>query len=298
MRYIDKSKNANDGNAVTQNYLSGKLDPLTHYCSGISYGDFDKAQIRRILLANQDSLCCYCLRKLSDDSSTTLEHIIPQSTQTTDTARLRYYQRVTELGRDNVLTTDEYESQGQPRNTAQPPYPHEVAYNNLVASCNGTFPDIQSSKGNLSSCCCNNKRGAYNAFPIYYLQNVDTDLVTYLPDGRFQVKVETSHLWYNEIHEYTDSKGVNINHDSLVMIRRLWYLLRKVPLNEIQSTADEQSRKRLLMKYLTPTDSNLPDFNTRQVESQRLTNKFKAENQWRTFMLYSIFHQIMGLLYN
>jgi len=37
------------------------------------------------------------------------------------------------------------------------PFPHFIAYENLVASCNGYIPDEGKAK------CCNNKRGDFSA---------------------------------------------------------------------------------------------------------------------------------------
>lgn len=278
MKYIDKAKDRDRGNSLSDMYLQTcckTIDPLTH---SVRYMNVDYAgtftpyrkKLAGILMENQQRFCCYCMRKLNGKERVTLEHIIPQ---TASPAELSYYQSIKELSlREVVLTCDFVRSNNQ----NFPPYPHTVAYNNLVASCDGTFPDRQSP---FSSCCCNEKRGSKRAFPIYYLPNVESDILEYLPNGQVMAKIGTG--WYQQTYDTIGSTKLNCK--ALVDIRKLWYLLRTVDYQSICDCREEEKRKYLLAKILF--DGN---FNAK--EGWTLYEKFVKIEYWRTFMLYYWFY--------
>ena len=256
MLYINKGKKKEEGDRVTEEYLQNECRTANGHFSGIHYSDTAphshdsfsslsdyKQRMVDIIMDNQSRYCCYCLRKINGAQIKTLEHIIPQSVTSADINTLNYYQRIPELSPTMVIPTDAFESQSIQR---RPPYPHEVSYNNMVASCDGTFPDILSSRGNPSGCCCNNKRGNEKAFPIYYLSDVN-QLVEYTKEGEIHAVVGTP--WSQETSDLIDS--TNLNHDSLILIRKMWFKLRFLDFAEIcQGNKDRDKRRFLLYKAL------------------------------------------------
>lgn len=302
MLYINKDQKKTEGNNVTEDYLQNECRAANGHFSSIHYSDTAphshdsfsslsdyKQRMVDTIMDNQNRYCCYCLRKINGAQIKTLEHIIPQSVTSADETTLNYYQRIPELSPTMVIPTDAFESQ---TNQRRPPYPHEVSYNNMVASCDGTFPDILSSKGNPSGCCCNNKRGNKKAFPIYYLSNV-SKLVEYTKEGEIHAVIDTP--WYQEIDELITN--TNLNHDSLILIRKMWYKMRLLDYTEIcRGNTDKDKRRFLLFKALYPASSS--DYTTQKMdEALRLSHKFEDDSQWKTFMLYHQFYSIMKQLY-
>ena len=202
MLYIDKSKHREEGLQITKDYLQtcclgtdGRYHNIRYdnrdsgtnqtFC-GYNHRVFRKRLIN-VLLENQHNLCCYCLRKLKtnqreedSDKVVTLEHIIPRSYTRANNQELSYYQNVPELSLTEVVVTDEYESLNNNQGgTAQP---HKVAYNNLVASCNGTFPYVRNENEGKSKLCCNEFRKNEKAYPIYFIENIH-QYIDYQSDG-------------------------------------------------------------------------------------------------------------------
>ena len=159
MIFIDKSTNKVLGDQVVKDYLDNCcLDTVTGRYSNVCYDKRDgcgkrfsstnmgiyKKRMIDAIYRNQHGYCCYCLRKLNKKASNggiekiSLEHIIPRGYDNTNNARLADYQAAPNLNIGDVILREDFE-----RNTNQdtPPYPHNVAYNNLVASCLGNFPD-------------------------------------------------------------------------------------------------------------------------------------------------------------
>lgn len=302
MLYINKDQKKKEGNNLTEEYLQNECRAADGHLSGIHYSDTAphshdsfsslsnyKQRMVDVIMDNQSRYCCYCLRKINGAQIKTLEHIIPQSVTSANITTLNYYQRIPELSPTMVIPTDAFESQANQR---RPPYPHEVSYNNMVASCDGTFPDILSSRGNPSGCCCNNKRGNDKAFPIYYLSNVGK-LVEYTKEGEIHAVIGTP--WYQEADDLITN--TNLNHDSLTLIRKMWFKLRLLDFSEIcQGNADKDKRRVLLYKALYP--DNPKDYTiSKMEEATRLSQKFEDDSQWETFMLYHQFYYIMKQLY-
>ena len=111
MLYIDKSKHKEEGMRVTMDYLQTCCLGTDERFHNIRYDNRDsgrnktfcdnhheyRKRLINILLENQHSLCCYCLRKLKtaqreedSDKVVTLEHIIPRSITQADTNILSY----------------------------------------------------------------------------------------------------------------------------------------------------------------------------------------------------------------
>ncbi len=288
MQYIDKSLNYTEGIHITETYLNEECrvtDSITQdvsFCNvdysgsfsskptnGISY----KRQMIDVLLRNQSNHCCYCMRRIDSVDDVDVEHIIPQSTRNID---VDYYRTAPGLDKDNIILTSEYVHAD---NQACPPYPHTVSYNNLVASCYGTFPKLKDDEVIMSNkgCCCNNVRGNAKAYPVYFLSNI-SELVIYHKHGGIFAKPNTN---------YTDKVGDVISNaklggDSLTSIRQLWYLLKDIPKEEIlKCSNDIKARKNLLLTVLHQLQVPI---------AKKLFNQFEKRDYWNTFLLYDWFH--------
>lgn len=302
MRWIDKSGNRVAGLQITSDYLNNHCLGSNGRHSNIEYRDrsqrcfcnADNAQYRKkltqLLLSEQDNMCCYCLRRLKtgqreewSDQTITLEHIIPQGfISGVDAA---YYQTAPGLTPTEVEMTDVYESSGY--NQQPHIHPHKVAYNNLVVSCNGTFPDIETNNGGKQKICCNVKRQQLPAYPIYFYKDVP-QWVDYLRDGDVQAVINT----IEEAHVSTLIASTNLQCDSLKDIRFMWYLLRREVLPDIyKCNSSKSKREYLLCKILF--DNNIVDIE----RSIALFEKFKKDVYWDTLILYNEFYNIMNAKY-
>lgn len=302
MIYIDKSKHRREGLDVIETYLEEKCKNSNNRYSDIRYDSRDngtripfyssekgkyRKKLTRILLENQNRLCCYCLRRLKtaqderdSDQKITLEHIIPRGFTSGD--NVAYYQSAPGLSPDDVELTDCYESIDHVQRKYI--HPHKIAYNNLVISCNGTFPDKETSNGGRQKICCNLARRRKEAYPIYFLPHV-SKLVVYLKDGDVQAMPNTNEF------DLVDTMLTNteLHCDSLKEIRFLWYLLRDENIEDIkQCNTSDSSRSLILSRHLFDRRSNV------EIErASELLTKFSKPMYWDTFMLYSIFYGIM-----
>jgi hypothetical protein len=101
--------------------------------------------------------------------------------------------------------------------------PHFMAYENLVASCNGKLPKDRNDKDTSDSkdtsdeygkFCCNNKRGMQRIVPIFFLNNA-SKIIRYAKDGK---------LIYDEIKYKKDFVDiVNLDYFVLVRMRKAWF---------------------------------------------------------------------------
>lgn len=290
MQYINKANNYDEGTRITDEYLESPNckveDPLSHEISYINIdyaGTFSscpsaensyKRQMKDVVLRNQSHLCCYCMRRLETADDVDLEHIIPQSTRNVD---VNYYRSAPGLSEGDIVLTKDYI---RAHNQERPPYPHTVAYNNLVASCYGTFPKMMGDEAELcdESICCNNVRKNYDAYPIYYIENV-SDLIIY-------------HKWGN-LYENPDSPmhekvrdvivHAKLKCETLQSIRQLWYVLRNYPIEQIYECQDDGiKRKGLLAEALDNSDLS-------PMRIGKLMSQFEKQEYWKTFMLYDWF---------
>lgn len=144
MQYINKESDREAGNKITEAYLHEIwIEDEQRY--PVDYNDSFKKlpnkansyykQMTQVLLNNQNHYCCYCMRRLTGEGDTTLEHIIPQ---TADDREALYYQRDEfPMLKKNIKLSVQFSHEQNP-DLAQ--LPHSVCYDNLVASCHGKFP--------------------------------------------------------------------------------------------------------------------------------------------------------------
>lgn len=280
MRYIDKNTHLQAGHDITDRYLDStcKVDDSdeNYYYQNVDYdGSFGKTGAKdammRLALGNQENFCCYCMRDLHlQNQRITLEHIIPQSC---DKAKFNLYigLNVSPLTADNVVRTGDFTSVP---NVSTPPRPHTVTFENLVASCDGTFPDKDG-----TSQCCNHKRGDNEVYPMFYVATVG-DEITYMDDGSMQPSVGCAHQM-----EYRRTiENVRLNCQNLKDIRRLWHLFDCEEFQVLVSCLDDKNlRNRTLITVLFKQKDLV------ERDSDILT-KFMKDDYWKTFLLYHWFH--------
>lgn len=275
MRYIDKNAKRAEGRNITDKYLVNEcrtIDPVTgniRYMNVDYSGSFTnrgyKNKLLELGMTLQNKFCCYCLREIGKKQSATLEHIIPQSSATADG-----YNRYNELSEHEIILTSDFVSA---HNQSCPPYPHTVAWNNLVVSCNGCFP----LDNNVSSHCCNNARSSDFAPPVYYLRDIGSRIV-FMQDG-------TMMAGNGDLHDDVQStiNAAKLNYSALKEIRRLWYLLRNRPYREIVKCLYDRDLRIQTLCSISSME-NLADI--------RFVYKYLKDEYWEVFMKYHLFYTI------
>ncbi|KFE98996.1 hypothetical protein [Chryseobacterium luteum] len=220
-------------------------------------------RFRAFFVDEQNNKCCYCCRDIVNDNSTELEHIIPK-TKSILIDFEPYYQHSNVL-RQNVVPQSIFELSISKLN--KPPFPHHIAYHNIVASCNGkTFESSE------DFTCCNRERGDEFVPPFNLMQ----DAIEYLPDGTIVYMRELQNRTYFEI--------LNLSKEILINIRRLWYLFSISQLT-LEQILDEKSIITLEEKINVHAIAHSPTL----IEDFKLLETFSNPNIWNIFKEYSYF---------
>lgn len=305
MKWIDKTPNRVAGQTITHQFLENHCKEADGRYREIKYDDrcpgtkkqfvsADKRKYRKamidLLLTEQNNLCCYCLRKLKrakkeedSDEVVTIEHIIPRGYTSAD--NVAYYQSAPGLGTKEVVMRDVYED--PTHNQIRGCDPHNIAFNNMTVSGNGTFPDIPSKRGTgKSKNCCNEFRREKEAYPIYFFKEVG-NWVDYLPDGDIQAVIGSP----EEQHVVTLITNTNLQFYPLKDIRYLWYMLRNENWRDITDAKTESARDNLFSRVLY--NDMTADFS----RIEKLHTKYIQNLNWDTFFLYSAFYDIFRSKY-
>lgn len=173
MEFIDKSINQAAGNLLVNNFLTSRWNNLSNNYSQINYSTHPNHPFRlslrdllkQLLLKEQKNICCYCMRQLNNDDRTTFEHIVPKSVKTQ--VKLNEYTHYPIIG-NNVCLQSVFDNATTQLNT--PPFPLEIAYENLVASCNGRIIDGQLK--DTTPKFCNNYRLSNLVEPLFYVSTI------------------------------------------------------------------------------------------------------------------------------
>jgi hypothetical protein len=134
-----------------------------------------------------------------------------------------------------------------------------LAYENLVASCNGSIPNEGLSK------CCNNARGEKNIIPLFYIAFVK-DEVKYDLDGKIN---------YDQKYSQTIT-NLQLDHQTLQLFRKCWLNLPSnySALDVIDASTNESLRNNII-----------DDMDVNRISiSDRTT--IKNPIYWNTFMNY------------
>lgn len=220
MRFIDKAKAEHRIKGLTINRQILKLCWNENDCkySGLNYNNVDKSTLTEHIVVEQDCLCCYCMRNLHIKSegnhkkNVTLEHVIPHRIKEREWFQDRDKYRIYPLLRDNhIAICFEGNAFDITKEFEMPPFPHFIAYDNLVASCDGqTLNEIGEE---IPQHCCNNKRGNNYVEPLYFHANISSE-VSY--DNRGHVQCPEEYI------PYLGEKGVNIMCPFLNKVRLFW----------------------------------------------------------------------------
>jgi hypothetical protein len=198
MQYIDKTVNENSGTQIVNNLLE-QCWADDKYLNA-NYETLSKPEFRQpfiaILLNEQKDVCCYCMKQLGNNNKTTLEHIIPHKSNLTD-----FNKYTSSILINNVVHKDLFVKNFHL--IPPPKYPHDIAYHNLVASCD--------SKSN-----CNNYREDDIITPFFY----DAEVV-----NKIEYDIKGNAYSYEYLHDLATA-GISTSPE-LIIFREIWHKLSK-----------------------------------------------------------------------
>jgi hypothetical protein len=252
MQYIDKNKAEFKDRAyrLLNTFIQGQWQEDAGRYINLTYESFRNDAFRDLLLEEQSHYCCYCMKYILG-KDTTLEHIIPnKATESTVMDDYRSYGEIAE----NVFF---WEKELDSKRLDTPPFPHILAYENLVASCNGDIPD-----GGLHQ-CCNYIRGQKEIIPVFYIQDIEKE---------FEYDLNGMIICDERYHPTI--AVLNLEHPTLQLFRRCWLNLpdQYTVQNVIEAGVDEDLRMNII-DDMDRDRINLSDRTTLQ-----------NSDYWKTFM--------------
>lgn len=200
MKYINKIPNEVAGKQIVNELLSDCWNDEESTYKNADYLDLCKTQYKNrfqgLLLQEQSNLCCYCMKELINNYTTTLEHIVPHKSGVESFVSYLVTPELT----NNVIHRDNFDKNIR----ILPPvlYPHDIAYHNLIASCD-------------SNMHCNNYRSDKKIEPFIFDANIET-LVEYDKAGN------ASCVQYEDDLQ---KLGLLNSNSPLKLIRMIWYKL-------------------------------------------------------------------------
>lgn len=261
MQFIDKnnSTNKSTADAVVDNFITNQRalgkEPIYFLFGNTRY----KNQLRDLLIEEQSYLCCYCMRELLKDETTTMEHVIPKGFNQSELNLYisKYPSYFTEVVHRDCFTNS----------STTPPYPHQVAYQNIVASCKGILDEMSE-----SSYCCNNKRRRGEIHPIMFNDSVE-QYVEYIA---LSGEIRSCNTADKSSIDSTIS-NLGLNNDTLKEIRYLWALTAKK-----ETLIQPSTNKRDAIQSLFGTDL----FSAIPIAYKKY---FKTEYYWKLLHSYRWF---------
>jgi hypothetical protein len=254
MEFIDKTKGAKKAEEIIKTFLKSLKAEDNPYPKDL-FNNFKSAKdnngillqksLKTILLEEQHNRCCYCMQNLEEKDGT-LEHLIPQSI--TSNQFSDYLDDNIVLNDKNVCLSNRFVEN---QTTTFPPYPHTIAHQNLVVSCN-------------SKLHCNNYRGNKNVKPIA-LYKIITEEVEYKQNGEV--------FWDKEPDDIPTIVNLGLNEGTLKMIRRIWLYA-----TENNKNIDTQ-REEIIYELITDI--------TKEDEDYLL--KLGTDEQWKHLKQYDYF---------
>lgn len=222
MQYIDKSIRQQEGNQIIDELLEECWSDDDNRYLDADYSTLSKDPFRTnfksVLLKEQQEVCCYCMKQLHNNHSTTLEHIIPHHISQKD-----FNTYIHPNFQNNVIHLSNFD-RGL-KNIPPHRYPHDIAYHNLIASCN-------------SNTHCNNGRKDNPINPLIY-------------DSAISTKIEYDSQGYSHSDEYLDdleTLGISVD-TNLIMYRWIWAELSQQDITPEKLTDDAIQEVILNMDY-------------------------------------------------
>jgi hypothetical protein len=203
MQFIDKKLHRIEGHAIVKKFIEGQWQDNSQYIN-LDYESFPKDEMAILTMSEQNEYCCYCMRELSTEN-VTLEHVIPNRT-----TQIKYFNSYLGYGELNDKNIFLWKKERNKTELQVPPFPHFIAYENLVASCNGVVRSTGQIVINLK--CCNNGRGNQEIIPLFFKSNVK-DILVYEKDGK---------LTYDDEYE-TTIRALNLEHETMQLLRKAWH---------------------------------------------------------------------------
>lgn len=248
MQFISKFNNRKKGHHIVKCFIKGCWDRDINQYSNLNYEELKRCKkFRYLLLKEQQGFCCYCMREISRNELT-LEHVMPHHIgKNKQKEEFKYYKQYGQIKR--VYYCSDIPSSPKLR---IPPYPHSIAYENLVASCNGKL--YKDGKKNHLHQCCNNYRGNNKIIPLFFLPRI-ADIIQYETDGT---------LTYCERFD-SSVKLLNLNHSTLIFIRKIWarIVLHNIKINQIKAAIKDDN---LRIDIIDDIDIELPERNTLKID--------------------------------
>lgn len=213
MQYIDKSILEDRGKQIIDNLLNDCWHNDENKYIDADYATLSRYPFRTnfkaVLLEEQNEVCCYCMKKLENAHTTTLEHIIPHhaSKEVFNTYNHPNFNA-------NVIHLDDFDR--ELRIIPPDKYPHDIAYHNLIASCN-------------SNTHCNHWREDKLIKPLIYNPNINTE-------------IEYDSKGYAYSSEYLDdleTLGISVN-KNLILYRLIWAEISKIKDININNMTEQQ----------------------------------------------------------
>lgn len=278
MKFIDKTLKRQEGEQIITEFLDcfhHRTGAYPHDMYNALCAEIDDAhnhikfrtRLESVLMTEQNGLCCYCLRKLSECRKVTIEHIMPNHAK--DKAELDEYRtKKTEL--DGLPHTDDFKAQSP---IVYPPHPHSIAYQNMVLSCDGDL----FKEHNTKSVCCNLKR-AHRLLPPFVLYNDIEQRFNYTVDGMAE--------WTDD-PEPPESRNnamriLGLNNYVLRMVRRIWFFCIDHNLNPHTDRKDDVINT--MMGYLASQSITENEIN--------MLLNFKKDKYWKLLLEYDAFATI------
>ncbi|MBP3244778.1 MAG: hypothetical protein J6M59_06720 [Bacteroidaceae bacterium] len=225
-------------------------------------------------LNNDEGYCCYCMRRIkADENHSTLEHVIPKSVNT-EIEYNSYFRVNSELERNEniMILKTKFDTQ---RHRKALPCPHNVAYENLVASCDGCLPI-----GSTNHVCCNGPRDAYKIPPIMFMRDI-RDQIKYKKSGGIIWKAGNPDMNVKKERAKIINNVLCLNHDILKCIRRIWCYLAE---NGLDCNLDNNEKRRVI--------DTLTADSTQKAEKDMLQNFLSQTNYWNLLDQYRYFNDV------
>ena len=212
-----------------------------------------------------EGYCSYCMRTIkANDLHSTLEHVIPNKTKTSESYN-QYYKVNTKLEKREMVFRDVFINR---HHCNASPFPHNVAYENLVSSCDGSLP-----KGSQNHICCNGPRGDDYIPPLLFI-----------PEIHEQIKYKKSGIVIWSANDEVDKRErfqvinkLNLNCDILRVVRLIWCYLAE---NNLTHQMDIKDKRRVIDILQSRSASYDID----------MLNNFRNNNYWDILEDYQYFN--------
>lgn len=253
MKFIDKKnpRFRSIGLRINRNILNTHWDGSRYV--NLSFEEVNKDEMTRLLVDEQDGYCCYCMRRLHLESdgihrkNVTLEHVIPHKIKEVEwNVDRNKYRALSTLDSRDVAVCYSGELTDPAQRFGMPPFPHFIAYDNLVASCDGQT--LNNDGAEINHHCCNNMRGNRYVEPLYFHPDVESE-VKY--DGRGHIVCDEEYI------PQLQEEGVNIMSRFMNDVRLFWKCVAKseYTAEQIHQAEVDENLRQQILDDIAPTDN-------------------------------------------